>query len=77
MDLLNGGDLGRDTKHGEDSVRGELMEGLRSDINEFGTDLIDNLDREELEFAAPVARKVSVEAVMRYTSVSLTDTISH
>lgn len=75
MDLLNGGDLGGDTKHEEGSVRGELMEGLRSDINDFGAELIDNLDREELEFAAPVARKVSVAAVMRYTKNAETSTI--
>lgn len=55
--------FGRDNCSGgeyeDESVRADVLGGLRADLQDFGAELINALDEEELAFAAPVARKVS------------------
>ncbi|CAM9147713.1 unnamed protein product [Sphacelaria rigidula] len=41
----------------DESVRADVLGGLRADLQDFGAELISALDEEELAFAAPVARK--------------------
>ncbi|CAM9257536.1 unnamed protein product, partial [Sphacelaria rigidula] len=40
-----------------ESIRADVLGRLRADLQDFGAELIDALDEEELAFAAPVARK--------------------
>ena len=59
IDALLGRTLGEEKEYDQESVRAALMAGLRADIKYFAAELVENLDQEELVYAAPVARKVS------------------
>ncbi|CAM9812351.1 unnamed protein product [Ascophyllum nodosum] len=57
IDALLGRTLGEEKEYDQESVRAALMAGLRADIKYFAAELVENLDQEELVYAAPVARK--------------------
>lgn len=53
----------------EETHRSALLDRLRADLTQFGKDVLEHLDHEELYYATPVARKVGrVEQVCQAIS---------
>lgn len=50
--------LGGTDESKEEADRVAMLDRLKADLTHFGTGVLEHLDREELYFAGPVARKV-------------------
>ena len=47
----------------EEADRAAMLDRLKTDLAQFGKDVLEHLDHEELYFATPVARKVCFESI--------------